>query len=326
MDHTNEIKVTPVADGIYEIETYYLDREKYACCYLVEDSGEVAIIETNTNHAVPYILGALDKLGLQKNQVKYVMVTHIHLDHAGGTGLLMEHLPQAQLILHPRGRKHMINPEKLIKSVKEVYGEEQYKKLYGDIKPIPKERVTIADDEDSFGLGNRRLTAYQLAGHAKHHIILLDQKTGSIFSGDNFGIGYPTMIFGKTRLVFPSTSPTQFEPDKALESYEKIMALKPNRILLTHFGAIEDIVGGYVQLKNWIDFSVDIAQKRYDEGLRDKELTDALHADVWAQFEKEVTGARGTGLTPEEKELLKIDADLNSQGLAFYIKKKEEES
>jgi glyoxylase-like metal-dependent hydrolase (beta-lactamase superfamily II) len=325
MDQTKEIKVKPVAEGIYEVETYYLNRENYACCYLVEDEGEVGVIETNTNHAVPFILGAIEKLGFRKEQVKYVMLTHIHMDHAGGTGLLMEHLPQAQLILHPRGRKHMINPEKLINSVKQVYGEDKYKQLYGEIKPIPKNRVTIANEEDRFPLGNREMVAYQLAGHAKHHIILYDKKTRSIFSGDNFGIGYPMMVFGTTRLVFPSTTPTQFEPDKALETYEKIIQLEPKRVLLTHYGAIEDIEGGYVQLRNWIQFSTKIAKKRYDEGLRDDELIKILQADVWAHFEKEVKGARGSGLTEDEKVLLDMDADLNAQGLAYYIKKKEEE-
>ena len=321
MKREKEIKIKPVVEGIYEIDTYYMGRTDYTCCYLVEDDGEAAVIETNTNYAVPYILGTLEKVGLDKKQVKYVILTHIHLDHAGGAGLLMKNLPEAELVLHPRGRKHMIDPEKLIKSVKEVYGEAKYKELYGEIIPVPKERVRTVEDGDMLQLGGRKLEAFDLQGHAKHHISVLDKKTMSLFSGDNFGIGYPQLTFNNVRLVFPSTSPTQFDPEDAVKTYEKIIGLNPARILLTHFGAVEDLEGSYAQLKAWIEFSVEIAEKRYREGYRDMELKNILLEDIWGQFEKEIKGARGTGMTPGERELLEIDTDINAQGLTHYIHK-----
>jgi glyoxylase-like metal-dependent hydrolase (beta-lactamase superfamily II) len=314
-----EIKFEHVGDGIYVIETYYLNRTGFAACYLMEDKGEVAIIETNTNHAVPFILGTLGQLGFGKEQVKYVLLTHIHLDHAGGTGELMKHLPKAELILHPRGRKHMIDPEKLIKSVKAVYGETKYKELYGDIVPVPKERVQTANDGEEFRLGSRDLQVFDLRGHAKHHLVVLDKNTKALFSGDNFGIGYPRFDFGQFRLVFPSTSPTQFEPGKAVETYQKIVDLGPSRILLTHYGVIEDIEGTHTQLNSWIEFSVEIAEKGYAEGYRDSELVDILEKEIWENFEKIVRDTRGTGLNREEKEWLAIDTHINAQGLVHYI-------
>jgi len=321
MKQEKTIKYKRAADGIYEIDTYYIGRSNYTCCYLVEDNGEVAIVETNTNYAVPFILGTMEQLGLDKKQVKYVILTHIHLDHAGGAGELMKNLPKAELVVHPRGRKHMIDPEKLIKSVKEVYGEAKYKELYGEIIPIPEERVITADDGDVLRLGGRELEVFDLRGHAKHHFSLLDKKTNSFFSGDNFGIGYPHFTFKTVRLVFPSTSPTQFEPDKAIETYEKIVDLKPSRVLLTHYGAITELENAYAQLKAWIEFSIEIAEQRYNQGYRDKTLNDILCEDIWARFEKEIKGARGSGLTAEEKELLAIDAELNARGIAHYIHK-----
>lgn len=314
-----EIKFEHVGDGIYVIETYYLNRTGFAACFLMEDKGEVAIIETNTNHAVPFILGTLDQLGFGKEQVKYVILTHIHLDHAGGTGELMRHLPKAELILHPRAKKHMIDPEKLIKSVKEVYGEAKYKELYGEIVPVPKERVQIANDGDQFRLGSRDLQVFDLRGHAKHHLVVLDKNTNALFSGDNFGIGYPRLDFGKSRVVFPSTSPTQFEPGKAVETYQKIVDLEPSRILLTHYGVLEDMKGTQTQLNSWIEFSVDIAEKGYADGYRDSELAAVLEKDIWKYFEKIVKDARGTGLSREEKEWLAMDTELNAQGLVHYI-------
>jgi glyoxylase-like metal-dependent hydrolase (beta-lactamase superfamily II) len=321
-----EIKFENVGHGIYVIETYYLNRTGYTACYLMEDKGEVAVIETNTNYAVPFILGTLDQLGLSKEQVKYVILTHIHLDHAGGTGELMKHLPKAELVLHPRGRKHMIDPEKLIKSVKEIYGEAKYKELYGDIIPVPKERVKIANDGDEFRLGSRDLQVFDLRGHAKHHLVVLDKNTRALFSGDNFGIGYPRLDFGKFRLVFPSTSPTQFEPKKALETYQKIVDLGPSRILLTHYGELKDIEGTHTQLKSWIEFSVDIAEKRYAEGYRGSELDGILEKEIWKKFEKVVMETRGNELSLKEKEWLAMDTELNAQGLVHYMQKQNSEA
>lgn len=319
-----EIKFEHVGDNIYVIETYYLNRTGFAACYLMEDKGEVAIIETNTNHAVPFILGTLGQLGFGKEQVKYVILTHIHLDHAGGSGELMRHLPKAELILHPRARKHMIDPEKLINSAKEVYGPAKYKELYGDIVPVPKERVQTANDGDEFRLGSRDLQVFHLRGHAKHHLVVLDKNTRTLFSGDNFGIGYPRLDFGKFRLVFPSTSPTQFEPDKAVETYQKIVALGTSRILLTHYGVLEreDTAGTHSQLNSWIEFSVEIAGKGYAEGYRDSELVDILQEEIWKHFDKIVKDSRGTGLSREEKEWLDVDTQINAQGLVHYIQQR----
>jgi glyoxylase-like metal-dependent hydrolase (beta-lactamase superfamily II) len=321
MDNRKEIHLNPVADGIYVIETYYLGRPGFACCYVMVEGDEAAVIETNTNHAAPLILGTLDLLGIEKKKVKYVILTHIHLDHAGGTGELMKNLPEAKLILHPRGKKHMIDPEKLIESVKKVYGEKQYKEFYGDIIPVPKESVITVNNGDTIRLGDRELSMFDTPGHAKHHIIIFDKKTNSVFSGDNFGIAYPRLNFGKTRLVFPSTSPTQFEPEKALETYRKIIDLEPSRVLLTHYGAIDDLKGTHEQLTSWIDFSVEIAEKRYGEGLRGDELSKALREDLWSRLERTITSARGYALTPEEKEWLTLDTELNAQGIAYYIDK-----
>ena len=320
------IKFENVGDGIYVIETYYLNRTGFAACFLMEDKGEAAVIETNTNHAVPFILGSLDQLGLSREQVKYVILTHIHLDHAGGTGELMKHLPGAKVILHPRARKHIIDPGKLIESVKAIYGETKYKELYGDILPVPGERVQTANDGDEFRLGSRDLQVFDLRGHAKHHLVVLDKKTGAVFSGDNFGIGYPRLDFGNFRLVFPSTSPTQFEPDKALETYRKIVDLEPSRILLTHYGVLEDIEGTHTQLKSWIEFSVRAAEKGYAEGYRDNELADILEREIWTYFEKIVKDTRGTGLNREEKEWLAMDTELNAQGLVHYIQPRNSEA
>ncbi|MCP4150981.1 MAG: MBL fold metallo-hydrolase [bacterium] len=319
-----ELKMEHICDGIHRIDSYYLDREGYASCYLIEENGELAFFETNTNNAVPYLMEAVKRLGYQPEHVKYVILSHIHLDHAGGTGLLMKQLPNAQLVVHARGRRHMINPEKLIEGVKQVYGEEQYHQLYGELLPIDKERVIAIKDAGSITLGERTLEFVDSPGHAKHHMYAYDSRSGSVFSGDAFGIGYPRFVFENFRLVFPSTSPVQFEPEIALQTYQKIVDLKPNRILLTHFGELKDIAAAHDQLKQWIEFSAETAARRYDDGHRDEELYKCLYKNITERFEKRFIEARGSSPTEEEKEFLFIDRDLNAQGVAHYIKKLKE--
>jgi glyoxylase-like metal-dependent hydrolase (beta-lactamase superfamily II) len=311
-----------IADGIYKIETHYLYQEGIASCYLLEDNGELAFVETNTNYAVPYLLEAVAQLGFTPEDVKYVIITHIHLDHAGGTGLLMSLLPFAKLVVHARGRKHMSNPEKLIEGVKAVYGEEKYKELYGDILPVPAERIHAVNGKDTLRLGERDLDFIDSPGHARHHMFVYDHKTRSIFSGDAFGISYPRFAYDHFRLYFPSTSPVQFDPDSSLDTYQKIVDINPSRVLLTHCGSIEDIAAAHTQLKEWIHFSTEIAGKRYDEGLREKELYKTLYHDIVSRFDRVIHDGRGSGLTQEDKDFLFLDSDLNAQGLALYIDKK----
>lgn len=320
-DHIPE-KVT---ENIYLTDTLYLGRDKFAASYFIEDNGEIAIIETNTNHAVPAILKAVKESGFELSQIKYVVLTHIHLDHAGGTGLIMKELPEAELIVHPRGARHMISPEKLIESVKSVYGEEEYKKLYGDIIGVPGDRVKSISGGESIYIGNKKLTMIDAPGHAKHHNIVYDESSGSIFSGDAFGIGYPGFRYKKGDLIFPSTSPVQFEPETAIQTYRMITELEPERILLTHFGSIENIKEIQSQLINWIEYIDECSNRRFSEGYRSDELSNILTDDIWIKFDEEIIKLRGESLSNEEKEFLFLDADLNGKGAAVYITRKNPE-
>ncbi|MEN8153719.1 MAG: MBL fold metallo-hydrolase [Acidobacteriota bacterium] len=311
-----------VGDDIYLVDTEYLDREKFAASYFIESNGELAIIETNTNNAVPRIISAVENEGFSLGQVKYVILTHIHLDHAGGAGLLMKKLPSAKLVVHPRGARHMTSPEKLIDSVKQVYGEEEYKRLYGNILPVHEKRLIQAEDGAVIKVGNRELLLKESPGHAKHHIVIFDEFSGSLFSGDAFGIGYPLFRYKNGMLAFPSTSPVQFDPDRAIETFKMIMNLKPEKIMLTHFGVIENIDEVNEHLTDWIDFAVNTSKDMINKDLKGDELNKALLEYTWAFFNKKIIDIRGTQLTGEEKDFLFLDADLNSKGLAFYIEQK----
>ncbi len=320
MEYCDEI--TNLNDGIYIIDTGYLTRKNYAAIYLLIDNNEAAIIETSTNYSFDKVKKYLSDFGVSNDDVKAVIVTHVHLDHAGGAGKLMEYYASAKLYVHPRGAKHMIDPSKLIQSVKQVYGEENYHKMYGEIIPVERQRVVEVENGSDITIGTKTIEFYHSPGHAKHHIIAFEKHDKNLFSGDSFGIGYPRFIFDRNkRFIFSSTSPVQFNPDEAKSTYNLILNLNPKRVLLTHFGELYCVNETYELLNHFIDFSLKSAQSHYDKGLRKHDLYSVILNDLWKEYDSFVFKARGKRLSDEERDLLFLDADLNSKGVGMYMEK-----
>ena len=224
--------------GITRIDTGMV-RDELAACYLLEQDNEIAIIETGTHFTVPTILNLLQEKSIDKSQVKYVIPTHVHLDHAGGVGGLMQELPNATAVIHPSGARHMINPEKLKAGTIAVYGEQGFKNMYGDLIPVPADRVMEASENTILSLGNRFLRVIDTPGHARHHFCIYDEVSQGIFTGDTFGISYPNLRNNNQCFVFPTTTPVQFEPDALKNSIGKLFSYSPERMYLTHYGMIE---------------------------------------------------------------------------------------
>ena len=223
--------------GIFCLETGY-QRPGLACAYLMVDHGEAAIIETGTARSVPLLLEGLARAGIVREQVRYVIPTHVHLDHAGGAGALLEHLPVATLLVHPRGARHLIDPARLIKGAQQVYGAERYAELYGRVVAAPAERVREATDPSSWLLGKRRLLVHDTPGHARHHFCVWDELSRGWFSGDTFGVAYRELARAGEPFMIPTTTPVQFEPEALIASIELLMSHNPLNIYLTHFGRI----------------------------------------------------------------------------------------
>src|SRR5215469_11391196 len=159
--------------GIFAIDAEYL-YAGHAAAHLIVDSGRAAFVDVGTNDSVPYLLAALDELGIPRAAVDYVLLTHVHLDHAGGAGRLMRELPGARAVLHPRGAPHMLDPSKLIAGSRAVYGPERFARLYGELLPIPRERMLVTTDGQRVPLGNRTLELIHTPGHALHHQSVVD--------------------------------------------------------------------------------------------------------------------------------------------------------
>ena len=307
--------MTKIANGITVIDSGYYSID-FASIYILRKDNKVAIIETGNYFSVSKIQKALEKDGLSFSDVAYVIPTHVHLDHAGGAGQLMKQCKDAKLIVHPRGARHMIDPQKLIAGATAVYGEQKFKELYGDIIPIEANRVIEAEDNFILDFEGRELKFIDTPGHAKHHFCIWDKQTGTMFTGDTFGISYRDLDKDGVVYIFPSTSPVQFDPKALVESINKIMEYNPHRVCLTHFSAIKPSKQVVEQLIDGIKFVSYLAKKYATHN--DAELI--IHEKMMDYFLK---GLSKIGITDLNfcRERLELDVKINTQGLIYWQQK-----
>jgi glyoxylase-like metal-dependent hydrolase (beta-lactamase superfamily II) len=227
----------PVGEGVTAVDTEFI-RPRMDASHLIVDAGHAAFVDAGTSFSVPNLLRALAAQGLGVNDVDYLVLTHIHLDHAGGAGQLAAALPRARVVMHPRGASHMIDPTVLIAATKAVYGEARFAREYGEILPIPKERVDVAEDGGSLRLGGRTLQLIHTPGHAMHHLCVVDRDHAEVFAGDTFGISYRELDSAAGEFIFPTTSPTQFDPDQLHASIDHILSFAPKSVYLTHYSRV----------------------------------------------------------------------------------------
>ena len=265
---------------------------------------------------MPRILGALETLGIAREAVDYVILTHVHLDHAGGAGLLMRELPHARLVVHPRGARHMIDPAKLTTATYAVYGEAKARAMYGDILPVPAERVIEAPDGLTLSLAGRELLILDTPGHARHHICIRDALTGHFFTGDTFGLIHRELDANGRRHAFPALTPTQLEPEEMHRSIDRIMSYAPGAVYATHYGQATDTPRLAADLHRLIDAQVAVALREKEAG---PERTRRIAEGLWRIAEDE---AQRQGWPKDDRtanELLAHCIGLNVQGLEHWL-------
>jgi glyoxylase-like metal-dependent hydrolase (beta-lactamase superfamily II) len=233
-------QITKLNDGILAIDTEYV-RPLQDASHLILENGRGAFVDTGTNDSVPLLLDALHQHDVDAADVDFVFLTHVHLDHAGGAGLLMQHLPNALCVVHPRGAEHMVNPEKLIKGTEGVYGVERTREMYGEIRPIAASRVKVAGDARWLDFNGRKLQTLFTEGHARHHYCLSDPTSHGVFTGDNFGVSYRELDTVKGEFIFPTSTPASFDPPEAHKSVDRIMSCEPDQVYLTHYSRVKDL-------------------------------------------------------------------------------------
>jgi len=300
--------------GIRVIDTGF-HRPGFDAAYLIVEKGRAAFVDTGTNHAVPRLLAALDAAGLAPEAVEMVIATHVHLDHAGGVGLLMQELPRARLIAHPRGARHLVDPARLIRSATAVYGPAEMERSYGTLVHVDLERVVKTADGMTLALAGRPLLFLDTPGHAMHHHCIWDERSRSFFTGDTFGLSYREFDSARGAWIMPTTTPVQFQPAALRRSIERMLAFSPRRLLLTHYGPVEDVPRLAALFLAQLDEMVPLARslaKAPDRHAALKQGLEAIHLKSLR--------AHGVTLADERiRELLALDLELNAQGIGIWL-------
>jgi glyoxylase-like metal-dependent hydrolase (beta-lactamase superfamily II) len=274
------MQITKLENYLYQIDVETAGIKNFIASYILKGK-QAAMVETGPNSSVPNLLSCLKELEVKPQDIAYVAVSHIHLDHGGGVGTLLKYLPKAKVIVHPRGVPHLANPEKLWQQSKEVMG--SITKMYGKPEPVPEEKLIAATDGMTFDIGNNiRLKVVETLGHASHHLSYYEQLSEGIFSGDAAGI-----YLNEIDVIVPTT-PSPFRLDIALASLDKLISLKPKVLYYSHFGkaynAVEKLQTYAQQLKLWAKIA--------KEGIEKKESLKAIskriiEIDVAVQKAKE---------------------------------------
>jgi glyoxylase-like metal-dependent hydrolase (beta-lactamase superfamily II) len=301
-------------NGIAAIDSGMV-RPCMAACYLLETDSALAVIETGNNHSSERILSVIAHRGRRAEEVSHVIVTHVHLDHAGGAGSLMQRLPNAALVVHPRGARHMIDPSRLEASARAVYGDEEYDKQHGALQPVPEERVIVMDDGGSLQVGKRTLEFMDTPGHARHHFCVWDEQSRGWFSGDTFGISYRELDTANGPFVFPTTTPIQFDPPALVKSIDRLMERRPENMYLTHFGRVRDLRRLADDMRAGVEQFAAWGEAFASDGRRRERIEAAMMDWLLAR-------ARKHGVSTPDEALRAIflgDVMLNTQGIEFWL-------
>ncbi len=290
-------------------------RPFFDASHLIIENNHAAYIDVGTTHNVPRLLQALQQKNIPLENVDYVIVTHVHLDHAGGAGRLIQSLPNARLIVHPRGARHMIDPSVLSASAQAVFGEKTFQAHYGEIVPIAPERVITAKDEQVIDFQGRSLLFLDTPGHARHHFCIFDERAKSFFTGDTFGISLKEFDTPKGAFIYAATAPTQFDPPALHSSINRLLSYHPEKMYLTHYGEVTEVAKQADKLHESIDKLVTLMEAVANSG---KERHTQLVEEIIRYFLNELQKL-GCTLPPDTcRELLISDAKINAQGLETW--------
>lgn len=251
MDRLTTFEVAP---GVVGIDIGVLGLEAYGACYVVRGREGVALVEVGTSACVPRLLAGLDALGAERAAVTHILCTHVHLDHAGAAGHLLQELPSARLVIHSRAHRHLLDPTRLVESVAQAVG--PLFPRYGEVRPSDPARMLPAEDL-RLDLGDgMRLEGVPTPGHSRDHVAYWMPHLGILFPGDAAGVHLSR--YGLSR---PVTAPPAFDLPESLRSLETMRALRPDRLALTHFGVSEEPEAVFDRMETTLRRWDDIARR-----------------------------------------------------------------
>ena len=282
----------------------------------VIDEQELTLVETGPSPSVKYVKKGLDSLGFSLEEVKYIIVTHVHLDHAGGAGLLIKDCPNAQVVVHPKGARHLADPKRLAAGARAVYGE-SFAELFDPIIPVPEERLLIKGEEDELKIGLAcTLEFLDTPGHAKHHFSIYDPVSNGIFTGDTVGIRYDQLSRDGIDLFLASTSPNHFDPAAMHQAINRIRDLHVDRIYYGHFGMTNLVDEALDQASAWLDVFVEEGERIFAAGEGYAELASSLLYRVKEHLRKLNV--------PDDHDvynLINLDMQVSALGIIDYFQK-----
>jgi glyoxylase-like metal-dependent hydrolase (beta-lactamase superfamily II) len=307
-------KLIDLGNRIHLIDGYDLGLPSRTGTYVINEV-ELTLVETGPSMSVPYILNGLKELNLDPRDVKYIIVTHIHLDHAGGAGLLLQHCPNAKVVVHPKGARHLIDPSRLILGAKAVYGED-FERLFDPIIPIPEDKVMIKEDGETLLLSNNcKLTFYHTRGHADHHFSIYDPISNGIFTGDTVGVRYDQIK--EFEFYLPSTSPNQFRPAEMQDSLNKIVnELKVDRIYFGHFSVSTNPKEVFEQINYWLPKFMEVGEAVFEIGDDHEVLSNELLALI-----KDYLNHKNIVDGHHVFQFINLDLHVCSMGIIDYLEK-----
>jgi len=300
---------------IHLIDGFDLDVQARTGTYVIEEA-ELTLVETGPSPSIKYVKRGLESLGFSLEDVKYIIVTHIHLDHSGGAGLLLRDCPNATVVVHSRGARHLAEPRKLAAGARAIYGD-SFEELFEPIVPIPEERLLIKGEGDTLQIGSDcTLQFLDTPGHSRHHFSIYDPVSNGIFTGDTTGIRYEQLARNGIDFFLPSTSPNHFDPVAMRESIKRVQKMKVDRIYFGHFGMTEKVDMALNQVSEWLEVFVELGEEVIAEGKGYDELSERMFQRVKSHLQ--------TLNVPEEHDvyvIINLDMQVSALGLIDYFQK-----
>nr|WP_299512759.1 MBL fold metallo-hydrolase [uncultured Rummeliibacillus sp.] len=312
------LKYEKIADHLYSIDTNDLGLKNRTTSYIIVDD-KIALIETSASPSIPYILNALEELHIKPSDIDYLILTHIHLDHAGGAGVMMKYCPNATVLVHPKGVRHLVDPSRLIASARSVYGE-NFDAIFGEILPIQEKQLYAIGDREIIRLGSSTLTFYYTKGHANHHISIHESLTNGMFVGDTTGVYYPDMTGEEFDVILPSTSPNQFDPNLMEDSIQLFEKIKPNVLYFGHYGSYTHPQFAYAEVRRYLPIFMDAGRQTMKEETdftkQVQRTEEILTNSIFAELQ-----AKGLSKDHPVFKIIPLDLAVSAMGIIDYLSK-----
>ncbi|MGH3088519.1 MAG: MBL fold metallo-hydrolase [Rubrobacteraceae bacterium] len=294
---------------IETIDLNFMDTEQVIASYLILGEDSAALVETGPTSCLGSLTAGLKEHGVSEEDVRQVFLTHIHLDHAGASGNLSELWPNATFYVHEVGYPHMVDPSRLIESAGRIFGEDRMEKLWGEVRPVPEERIVKLEGGEEIEAAGGVLSAHYTPGHAYHHLAFHEAQSGTLLAGDVAGIRRPGQAY-----VLPPTPAPEVDIEAWKASIETMRGVSPKSVCPTHFGCYDDVERHLSELEQRLQEWLLFVEERVDAGLSKEDMVEEFGAMCEAELLRE-----GAGREDSEHYQVTGDYEVQLTGLIRYV-------